>query len=106
MGGMWRELTGTLDYAAGSSGTVTLPAGASIHYLWCLSTAGGTLTIFGGPSITLPANVPFVLDPKTDLFQATTKSALASGSGFGTSLGIVFTTTVSYFVSFFAAGNT
>ena len=101
MAGMWRELTGTFTYQAGTSGTVTLPSGASIHYISTVSTAGGSLTIFGGPSIPLVANVPFTFDPKSDIVQASSKQA----SGFGSALTLVFTGTVSYFVSYFQSGN-
>lgn len=52
---MWHELIGTWAYAAAANGTITVPAGAQVVQIIVHSTSGGTLTIFGGPTITIVA---------------------------------------------------
>lgn len=91
-GSAWHTLLGTPGYFAGASGTVTLPPSATLVRVWCRSTAGGTLTIFGGQSIPIIANAaPFDLDLKHALFTATSAGTLAQ---------LVFTGTDSYFVHY------
>lgn len=93
----WQGLIGGPVYKAGANGTVTLPVGATLVRVWCRSTAGGTLTIFGGDSIPIVANAaPFDLDLKHALFVA----------GTGTAGQLVFTTTDSYFVHYVTAHAT
>lgn len=41
-------MQGKFTYYAGASGTVTLPAGATVKQIVAHSTTGGTVTIFGG----------------------------------------------------------
>lgn len=87
----WHGLMGQAPaYAAGASGTVTVPSGGILIKVWCHSTAGGTLTIFGGASIPIIGGAaPFELDNKHANFAA---------SGSGSNAQIVFTGTDSYFV--------
>lgn len=87
----WQGLLGQLAaYAAGSAGTVTLPSGSVLIKVWCHSTSGGTLTIFGGQSIPIIGGVaPFDLDLKHANFEA---------QGASSSAQLVFTSTDSYFV--------
>lgn len=93
----WNELIGVAGYFAGASGTVTLPATAALVRVWCRSTAGGTLAIFGGQSIPIVANAaPFELDLKHLLFAA---------SGAGSAAQLVFTGTDSYFVHYVKLGH-
>lgn len=91
MGNTWSGLAGQeATYAAGASGTVTLPSGAVLIKVLCRSSAGGTLTIFGGASIPIIANAAsFDLDLKHANFVAQ-----------GTANTLVFTGTDSYFVHY------
>lgn len=90
-------LTGTPGYASGASGTVTVPADATVLQIIAYSTAGGTCSIFNGQSIPIPANAPPVtLDFHHRLFAA---------SGTGANAQIVFTGTAMYFVHWVRAGN-
>lgn len=59
---------GRYGHLAGTSGTATVPASATVVGVTCYSSAGGTLIITPGganqiasaqPTITLPAGVPF-----------------------------------------------
>lgn len=74
---------GTPSYAAGASGTVSVPAGMKVTAIVCHSTTGGSLTIGGGASIPVPANGQF--------FDASTPYVGA--------ISIVFTSTDSYYVA-------
>lgn len=96
-GSPWHSLLGTPGYSAGASGTVTIPPNGVLVKVWCRSTAGGTLTIFGGASIPIVAgSAPFDLDLKHCLFAA---------SGSGASAQLVFTGTDSYFVHYVKMGH-
>lgn len=48
-------IQGKYIYYAGASGTVTLPAGATVKQIVVHASGAGTMTIFGGPSIPLIA---------------------------------------------------
>lgn len=90
MSNTWTGLIGSPQYHAGTSGTVTLPVGATLVAIWCRSTAGGTVSIFGGDSIPVVANAaPFEADFKHALFCVTAAAPT-----------IVFTGTDSYFVHY------
>lgn len=69
-------------YYAGVSGTVVVSAGKRILSIACHSTTGGSLTINGGSSIPVPANVGFSVNPLGNLVAPT----------------VIFTATDSYFV--------
>lgn len=92
---MWRELCGTWVQAAGASGTVTLPAGATLLQVVAVDTGGGgSVAIFGGTAIPITAAVPLNLR-----FNHTLAVAGATPT-------IVFTGTDSYFVEYVKSGNT
>ena len=91
---MWRELNGHYAYAAGASGTVTLPEGAAVIQILAYSVAGGTVTIFGGTAIPVVANSGFVL-----AYNHTLNVAPSSNKT------IVFTATDSYFVEYVGPGQ-
>lgn len=96
MAGMWHDLLGVPGYLAGTSGTVTVPAGACVIQI--VASAGatnGSMTLFGGASIPIIANEPLYLNFNHDLFQANSSNGGA----------IVFTGTVSYFVHWVRQGN-
>lgn len=93
---MWRELVGTWAYAAGASGTVTIPKGAMIVQIVAIDTAGGgTVVIFGGTAIPITPAVPLVLRFNHDLCNSKNSAQ-----------DIVFTGTDSYFIEYVKAGNT
>jgi hypothetical protein len=86
---MWHELNGTVGYAAGAAGTVTVPEGACVTQIIAHSTAGGTVSIFGGNNIPLiSAAASWIWRPHHTLWQANS----ANGQS------IVFTGTDSYYV--------
>lgn len=88
---------GTWAYAAGASGEVDIPAGASVRQI--MAWGGGTVTIFGGQAIPVTTQ-PFVLRFDHDLVQATRNND-SSGN-----LKLLFTGTTGYFVEYTKAGNT
>jgi hypothetical protein len=90
----WHGLVGIAGYAAGASGSVTLPVGVVVLQILAHATTAGTITIFGGPSIPVIAGTQFSLDCKDTLLQST-----------GTGGVIVFTGTDSYFVRYVRQGN-
>lgn len=51
---MW-ALPGQHYYAAGASGTVTIPPGCQLVQVHAHATSAGTVTIFGGDAIPIPA---------------------------------------------------
>ena len=74
---------GTTSYYGGASGTVTIPSGARVVSMSAHATSAGTLTIFGGQAIPVPANNGF-----------------SDGwSGFVGPGSIVFTGTDSYYIA-------
>jgi len=84
-------LQGNWAYAAGTSGTVTLPEGAVVCQISAQTTAGGTVVIFGGATITVPANTAFERAPSDHAL------CVAKTSGANT---IVFTGTTAYYVEY------
>ena len=91
---MWNDLQGkTWKPFAGTSGTVTLVKGTTILRIAAHSTAGGTVVVLGGPTITIPAAADWLyLD-----FQHTYVTAGVSGSN-NAGLTIVFTSTDAYYI--------
>jgi hypothetical protein len=75
-------LAGTWAYYAGVSGTVNVAAGQRVIGIAAHSTLGGSMTINGGASIPIPANVGISFSPQGNLVAPT----------------IVFTSTDSYAV--------
>lgn len=73
---------GTWAYYAGVSGSVGVTAGQRVLSISCHCTTAGTVTINGGSSIPVPANVGFSVDMRGVLVAPT----------------IVFTGTDSYFI--------
>lgn len=65
------NVTGTWAYAAGTSGTVTLPAGSKVLQISATSLLGGSFTVNGGAAITIPANQQFTLEPRGNLVAPT-----------------------------------
>lgn len=84
-------LYGKWGYKAGVDGTATLPEGAVVTQISAKSTAGGTIVIFGGATITVPANSSF------DRFPPDHALCCARGAS---SDEIVFTGTTMYFVEY------
>lgn len=78
------NVTGTWGYAAGTSGTVNVPAGAKVLQISATSTLGGSFTVNGGAAITIPANQQFTLEPRGNLVAPT----------------VVFTSTASYVIEY------
>jgi hypothetical protein len=78
------NVTGAWAYAAGTSGTVTLPAGSKVLQISATSLLGGSFTVNGGAAINIPANQQFTLEPRGNLVAPT----------------IVFTSTTSYVVEY------
>ena len=77
-----QRVYGTWAYYAGTSGTVVVGAGRRVLGIAAHSTTGGSFTINGGNTITLPANVSVNIEPLGNLIAPT----------------IVFTSTDTYFV--------
>lgn len=90
-------MQGSFAYQAGTSGTVTVPRGATIKAIYAHSTAGGTITIFGGPAITVVAATGIALRFVHDNLV----SAATQNNG---SRAIVFTGTDSYYVEYLGPG--
>lgn len=89
-------IAGKFAYFAGASGTVTLPAGATVKQIVAHSTAGGTITIFGGASFPVIAGTGVALRFVHDHCVAKETSA--------NSADIVFTGTDSYYVETLGPG--
>lgn len=81
---------GNFGYAAGASGTVTLPEGAVVVQIYARSTAGGSVAIFGGTAIPIVATTDFYRHPAGHALMISKDGADA----------IVFTTTTSYYVEY------
>jgi hypothetical protein len=75
---------GTFGYDAGVSGTLTLTGSKKVKSISAYSTVGGTITIDGGDTITVPANGSFTDDLNYNLVDPE----------------IVFTGTTTYYVSY------
>jgi hypothetical protein len=87
----WHDLIGTIGQAAGTAGTVTLPSGAALLLLTVHSTAGGSFTLFGGPSVAVIATAaPIFIEFNHTLWQA---------EGGGSAAQIVFTNTDHYWLN-------
>jgi hypothetical protein len=84
----WHSLNGTVGYAGGTAGTVTVPEGAVLICIIAHSTSGGSLTIFGGASIPIVA----AANPTTFQFFHTLHQANSLGQT------VVLTSTDMYFV--------
>lgn len=92
-------IQGTWRYAAGTSGTVTLPKGATVKQIVAHASAGGaSFTIFNGSSIPVPSGATITLRQIHD--QA------GAGQTPGGDLTIVFTGTDMYFVESIGPGYT
>lgn len=82
--------------AAGTSGTVTLPAGAVLLGIRADSqSAAGTVAIFGGTAIPIVGNAPAGANTVLDL-----KFPHRLARAYAGALTIVFVNTVSYFVEY------
>lgn len=97
---MYRELVGTWAYAAGTAGTVTVPAGAIVTQIIVHATAAATMTIFGGATITIIAGEENAFRFMHGLAQSQNNSTTSGSQN------IVFTSTDKYFVEYVKAGNT
>lgn len=83
-------IVGTFGYAAGASGTVELPATATILGIWALGGANATVEIGDGDAIPLPANA---------VFNVSFNEGGAPPGG----TTIAFTDTTSYYVTYITA---
>ncbi len=100
---MWHDLIGKPIYYAGMSGTVTLGNGEVVHLITVhAAAAAGSFSIFGGPSIVVPAGgaAPNSSPPIFYQFYHTLYVAPFNGSST-----IVFTGTDHYFVHTIRQGN-
>lgn len=79
-----QNTSGAFGYVSGVSGTVTLTGGKKVKSITAVSTAGGTIVIDGGDTFIIPPNGNFTDDCNYNLVDAE----------------IVFTGTVSYYVSY------
>lgn len=80
------QLVGTWGYAAGTSGTPTIGAGKRVISITAFASSAGSMTINGGDSIPLPANLAVSIAPLGNLVNPT----------------LVFTSTSSFFVEWVA----
>lgn len=87
---------GKYSYAAGASGTVNLSAGATVKQIIVHATSAGSMTIFGGASIPIPAGM-------TSYFRFD-HECLVAGENAAGSVAIVFTGTDSYYVETIGSG--
>lgn len=93
---------GRFSYAAGASGTVTVPSGAVVVRVMALSVGGGSFTISpGGPNQTNPVvagnSVPLPAGAWWSAEWAPGLSPLGNGTVF------IFTSTDSYYVEYSTA---
>lgn len=98
---MWHELIGRPKYAAGTAGTVTVPAGSLlVSIVVHASAASATVSIFGG------ANIPVINGaPPTELRFNHTLFQSQNDTNASGSQDIVFTNTDSYFVHYVSPGH-
>ena len=95
---MWHELMGEWAYQAGSgSATVTIPKGSAIIQIIAHANPAGTLQIFGGQTIPLPANDPVALRFNHLL--------LVAGSVGSTNTIVFGANTTTYLVEYVAVGK-
>lgn len=59
--------TGVWSYLTGSSGTASVPVGARVIGIVAHGTTAASMSVNGGPSIPIPANVGIELEPKANL---------------------------------------
>ena len=102
---MWHSLVGTFGYLSGSSGTVTVPAGAVVMQILVHSSTfpgGGTMTIFNSQTIPIIANTTGLLEFRMNhtLMQSQNNTTTAGSQN------IVFTNTDTYYIEYCKAGNT
>lgn len=83
-------MQGKFIYYAGAAGTVTLPAGATVKQIIAHSSAGGTVTIFGGTAVPVIAGTGVA-------FRFNHDNAVAAETSSGGAT-IVFSGTDSYYV--------
>lgn len=99
MPGTWHDLVGPVAYVAGTSGTVTIPAGAVVIAIVAHASAGGAaMTLFAGPSVPVPSGEALSLHFLHTLWQSRNNTAAAGSQD------IVFTGTDQYFVEYVARG--
>lgn len=88
---------------SGTSGTVTVPAGASVIGFSCVSTSGGTVTITPGGANQRPSALNAIAIPAGTAYEHPWLACLGQ-LGAGTS--IVFASTDSYVVHYAYQGGT
>jgi len=91
---MWNDLVGSPAYATGAAGTATIPKGALVIGIVAHATSAGSMTLFGGASVPIPAGETLSLRFNHTLWQSR-NNAVAAGSQ-----DIVFTSTDSYYVEY------
>jgi len=97
---MWAGLLGKVQYASGTSGTLTLNAGARVLQIKAANVSAGSVVIFGGATIVLPA----ITGGGWGFNLQENHTNLVAPTGATT---IVFATTTSYYVEYVdAAGRT
>lgn len=94
---MWTK-PGNHKYAAGASGTVTLEKGNRLIQVHAHATSAGTVEIFGGDAIPIPAGAGWG-------WQIQHLNWVAGSAQFSGSLVIVFTGTDAYFVEYDIGGG-
>jgi hypothetical protein len=62
---------GTWGYVAGTNGTVNIAAGRRVLAIQARSTAGGTVTVNGGDSVSVAAGSSLTIQPKGNLVAPT-----------------------------------
>ena len=101
MAGTYHDLVGTWAYVSGTSGTVTIPAGAIVLQIIVHATSSGTMTIYGGPSIPIIAGaLPQAFRFIHGLAQSQNNTNISGSQN------IVLASTDSYFIEYVRAGNT
>ena len=93
---MWFGLRGPILRFIGTSGTVTIPAGAKVLQIKAHATTAGSVKIFGDSNaITLPASSGW-------FYLQENHAGLVAPTGSNT---IVFTSTDSYYVEYTTEGS-
>lgn len=87
--------TTSWEYSCGTSGTVTVPVGAQLVHVRCESQdSSGSLSVFGGATVPVPGGAGAGQAKTFEVALQETVAVAVAGSN-----QVVFTNTVSYFVS-------
>lgn len=61
------DYTGQWGYSSGTAGTLSLSGGKRVLAVSAIAVSGGTATIDGGDTITIPAGGTFVIEPRVQV---------------------------------------